>query len=229
MENQNIQKIYLGIKFKYFKLEDHLGSIVDYILNHKSNAFNSSVFTLVNSSFNTRELFNEITKNRIIINYENVLLEMNNVDSKHTFVDETLKKFNDVIVEGVFKDYKIKYINRIGCVFKTHLKDDLNYIKKIKDIAILNNEELNNILLSYNTNKYNLLNSEKNNNKDFEHNIYQIEFNKETNESLLACDFQKYFDPPIEDYDDIEPNFIDFCNDNLNKFEKLLNNINEKK
>lgn len=208
--NEYLIGIVIGIKYRVnFSLEDQFGKIVDQILYTPDAFFNPKVFPLVYNSVNEKILVNEQTNNKLTINNSNVVLEIF-FDENYSIdnISEIYAAFNDEIIEGVLKKYKVTEINRVGIVHR--------YLFKIEELADefvdktigSTLEGINDINLRF-SKKYTsvdgLVKKEVN---DYYSAIFNVAKRADKNELLMSIDYQKYFDPFLTSSSEIE--FMDF-------------------
>ena len=99
--------IAIGVRYRAnFSLEDQLGNIVDRILYKKDSFFGPKVFTGVINKVNEKILINDNSKDHLVINNSNIILEINYGETfQRSDLDVILKGFNKEIIEGVMKKY----------------------------------------------------------------------------------------------------------------------------
>jgi len=211
--------IAIGIRFRAnFALEDKLGNIVDDILYSTDSFFNPDFFPEVASNVNEKTLFHRENENRLTINNSNFILEVNLAEFDQKSIDQINNRFNEDIIKGVLKKYKVTQINRIGYIHRYSLgvgNIAENFIDKtigttledIKDINLRFSKKLviEDALISKNVNDY--------------HNvIYNIVKKSDEDDLLVSIDYQRYYDPFLESSAGIE----------FDKFIATVNTFNKK-
>lgn len=110
--------ICIGVRFRAnFKIEDSLGEIVDKILYGKNSIFSKKVFPIVQNNADGKLLFNSMNNDKLTINNSNIVLDLFFDGSfEISDYDKIIEEFNDSIIEGILKQYKITEIVRIGII-----------------------------------------------------------------------------------------------------------------
>ena len=108
----------IGIRYRAnFSIEDSLGEIVDKILYSNKSYFGPKKFPLVQNHVNSKVLVNQGTNDKLTINNSNIVLDISFSETfQKSDYNSIIAKFNDEIIDGVMKKYKITEINRIGLV-----------------------------------------------------------------------------------------------------------------
>lgn len=231
--NEHLEGIAFGIKFRAnFSIEDNLGNIVDKILYSKDAYFNAEMFPMVHGGGNEKILSNDKKGYTLTINPSNIILDLQLNNKKDSLdIEEISRRFNADIVDGIMKDYKIVQIQRVGYIKK--------YLFKIEDFA---EKVINSLLYSRFTDvkDINLSFSKKypeekalavKDINDFYNVLYRIIKKIELNEIFISVDFQKIFEPKLENASQIKfPRFIEKVNSfNSHEISKWLNEIMESK
>lgn len=210
--NDYLKGIVIGIRFRAnFAIEDKLGSIVDHILYTKDSYFNSEMFPAVLSDGGQKRLINETNKNYLSINNSNIVLEVNFEEQKDIDnIPEINNRFNQDIINGIAKEFKITQINRVGYI-KKYLFD----IKKLAETFIKKTvgstlDGVNDINLRF-SKKYPIeeaLASKDIN--DYYNTIYGIIKKANRDEIFISVDYQRYYDPFLESSSKVNfPEFLD--------------------
>jgi len=195
--NDSLVGIAIGIRFRAnFSIEDKLGEIVDKILYNKNSYFNPSVFPTVYNNVNEKTLINEITNDHMLINNSNIILEINfGPKFKLADQDEILKRFDDEIIQGIVKDFKISQINRLGLI-KRYLFNDKSLGESfIKKTIGQNLDGVKDINLRF-SKKFPVPESMvKKDIYDWHNAIFNVIKKSDQEELFMSIDYQKYFEP----------------------------------
>ena len=110
--------IVIGVRYRAnFSIEDSLGAIVDKVLYDKKSYFNPNIFPLVQNTGNGKLLFNDKNNDRLTINNSNIVLDLLFDGSfKKENSNQIIENFNEQIIEGIMKQYKITEIIRMGFI-----------------------------------------------------------------------------------------------------------------
>jgi len=196
----------IGVRYRAnFSIEDQLGRIADQILYSKQSFFKPQCFPNVYTNVNEKILVNEKTKDHLIINNSNIILEINFGEYfQASDFDVIVNKFNSDIILGIMKDFRITEINRVGLI-KRYLFDieDLsnNFIKKTIGATL---EGINDINLRFSKKlpEYKaFINKDVN---DYFNAIFNVIKRADKKELFVSVDFQKYFDPFLNRSSEIE-------------------------
>lgn len=202
--------ITIGIRFRAnFSLEDKLGNIIDQILYSKDSFFDPEFFPEVLSLVNGKQLINRETNDSLLINNSNIILEVKFKEYELDILEEIHEHFNKDIIRGIMKEYKITQINRIGYI-TGYLFTIKNLAKNFLDKTIGKTlEGVNDINLRFSKRlpiPESLMQKDIN---DYHNVIFNIIKKSETEDLLISTDFQRYYDPFLESYSQIEfDNFI---------------------
>jgi len=208
--NDYLMGIVIGVKYRVnFALEDQLGKIVDQILYSPNSYFGPSTFPLVYNNVNEKILANDKTPDRLTINNSNIVLEIY-FEGEYDIEDlkDIYRAYNEVLIDGVLKKYKVTEINRVGIVNR--------YLFKIEELAdkFVNKtigstlEGINDINLRFSkklTSEEGLIKKEVN---DYYNAIFNVVKRADKDELFMSIDYQKYFDPFLNSSSEIE--FLDF-------------------
>jgi hypothetical protein len=198
----------LGIRFRAnFSIEDQLGSIVDEILYSKKSYFNPTVFPKVHTGFvGSKILFNEETQDRLQIDNSNIIIDINFNDTGFKKEDaETLKKmFEEQIVNGIMKNFRIKEIVRIGYVRR--------YVYQMESLAdtFVNKTigstlgGINDINLSFSKKIPTPEALSKRDVQDYDNAIFNIIKKSDLHEIFMAIDYQCYYSPFLSNVSELE-------------------------
>lgn len=216
-----INSFVFGVRFKNFSIQDKLGSIVDYILDHHDGNFNRDFFDKVGTSLGERSLINEKTSNKLIFNSENIIFDYNIKDDFKKELNQYLESFNKIILTDLFNEFNLKQINRFGFVIRTKLKENDLFLNNLIKLIDNNSYELGGFSYNFNLTKKTPLEVKKNHfTEDYENDIVSYERFSVSDEVNLFLDYQKYFKPSLKVIDDAIPTFKAFCNSSIMKFEK---------
>ncbi len=195
--------ITLGIRFRAnFSIEDQLGRITDTILYSKDSFFNPNVFPLVRSGGNKQTLLNNSTQDYLLIDNSNIIIDLNlSNDLKFSANNLPLifENFNKQIIKGIFRDFSIQEIRRIGYI--------RNYIIPVKEFADTfvnrtiggNIDGVNDINLSF-SKKIPIMGSlVKKGVSDYDNAIFNIIKLSNKDEIFISLDYQSFFDPFLPD------------------------------
>lgn len=210
-----------GIRFKNFSIQDKLGSIIDFIFDYPDSAFNREFFNKIRTSFDERTLMNEDTKNKLILNTENIIFEYNVKEDFKKELAQYLEYFDKIILQEIFKEFNLRQINRIGFVIRTKLKEHDTFLNNTinqinKDMCNLGGYSFNYKL----TRKVPLEIKKNYFTEDYESDIISYEHLADSEDINMFIDYQKYFKPSLKVIDDLHPSYQKFCNLSLTKFEK---------
>lgn len=202
--------IVIGVRYRAnFSIEDSLGAIVDKILYDKKAYFNSKIFPLVQNNTNGKVLFNDSTNDKLTINNSNIILDIlfDGSFSKED-CDDILENFNQQIIEGVMKQYKITEIVRVG-IIKRYLftLEDLakSFINKTIGETL---EGINDINLRFSKKIPTSTAMVKREVLDYNNVIFNIIKQSDKDELFVSIDYQKYFDPFLTSASELK--FMDF-------------------
>src|SRR6266511_5611097 len=85
--------------------------------SEKGSFFNPNFFPAVLGKTSEKILYNEQTQNKLVINNSNIILEVNlTEDGKQSQVEQLCDHFDEQIITGIMRDYKITQINRVGYI-----------------------------------------------------------------------------------------------------------------
>lgn len=207
--------IVLGIRYRAnFSIEDSLGAIVDKILYDKKSFFNPKIFPLVQNTGNGKLLLNSENNDRLTINNSNIILDLL-FDGSFEKEDCNLiiGKFNEQIIEGIMKQYKITEIIRIGIVKR--------YLFPIEDLAqsFINKtigktqEGINDINLRFSKRIPTPDAMVHRDVLDYGNVIFNIIKQADKKELFMTVDYQKFFDPFLTSVNEMKyTNFVNSAN-----------------
>ena len=198
--------IAIGVRYRAnFSLEDQLGNIVDRILYKKDSFFGPKVFTGVINKVNEKILINDNSKDHLVINNSNIILEINYGETfQRSDLDVILKGFNKEIIEGVMKKYRVTEINRVGLIFRYLFKmENLadTFIDKTIGATL---EGINDINLSFSKKIPVPESLAKKGVNDYHNAIFNVIKRADKQELFMSVDYQKYFDPFLTSASQIE-------------------------
>lgn len=204
--------IAIGIRFRAnFAIEDRLGSIADRILYAKDSFFNPKMFPRVLSDGGEKRLINDTTMDYLNINNSNIVIELN--IGKQTSVDDIPNihnRFNQDIVNGIMKEFKITQINRAG-----YIKKYLFKIEELPKIFIEKTiggtlEGVSDINLRFSKRYPIEVALAKKNVNDYYNAIYNIIKIAGKDEIFMSIDYQRYYDPFLDNTSQLNfPEFVD--------------------
>lgn len=187
----------IGIRYRAnFSIGDTLGAIVDKILYDKKAFFGPTIFPMVRNNSAGKILFNDSNNDKLTLNNSNIVLDLYFDGSfKMEDYDTIIEKFNETIIEGIMKHYKITEINRVG-IIKRYLfaVEDLadSFLSKTIGQTI---DGINDINLRF-SKKFPtpeaLIQKEI---YDYNNAIFNIIKHADKKELFMSIDYQKYFDP----------------------------------
>ncbi|MFZ1517347.1 MAG: hypothetical protein WAU11_01150 [Ignavibacteriaceae bacterium] len=212
--------IAIGIRYRAnFTIEDQLGKIADQILYTPDSYFSANLFPMVYTNLNEKVLIDETTNDHLTINNSNLILEINfgnkfNVSD----IDEIFKHFNNEIIDGILKKYKITEINRIGIINRYLFK-----INELADVFINKTigstlEGINDINLRFSKKLTAAESLIKKGVNDYYSAIFNVIKTSDRDELFMSIDYQKYFDPFLPSSSEIE----------FEEFVKRVNGFNSK-
>ena len=224
-----ITNITIGIRYaRSFRILDVAGEVIDDILYSSDSPFGVKFFPKITEDVNReRILFNPETKNVLRINTDDLILRIKVQDFERDFkkiVDDFIPYFKD----EVFQTFKIHKIRRFGVIYSHSLPitKDLNSI--ISEFSKQNVKEPNNTRL-YFSQKLSVPEAQfRKGLNDYFNTIYT--FTQIEDELLADLDFQRYFEPNVEDIRDSEPEqcLEDSKKFLTEKFHSWLKNYGEK-
>jgi len=202
--------ISIGVRFRAnFAIEDRLGEIVDTILYSENSFFSPSVFPEVVSGIDNRKILkNEKTGDLLHIDNSNLVLEVFFQSAEGVFEQKSFSRiieaFNKQIIAGVMREFKIKEIARIGYIRK--------YLFKIEDLArafvgkTIGNSlgGINDIDLRFSKKIPSAEGTVKQNVNDYFNAIFNVIKKANRDEIYMSVDFQKFFDPFLPSYSEID-------------------------
>lgn len=200
----------IGIRYRAnFSIEDSLGEIVDKILYSKKSYFGPKKFPLVQNHVNSKVLVNQETNDKLTINNSNIVLDISFSETfQKSDYNSIIAKFNDEIIDGVMKKYKITEINRIGLV-KRYLFDLDELANSFIDKTIGKTlEGVNDINLQFSKKFPTAEGLVKEDVYDYTNAIFNIIKHSDAKELFMSIDYQKYFDPFLTNCDQMK--FMDF-------------------
>lgn len=189
----------IGIRFRNnFIIEDNYGAIIDSILYDKNSFFTPRKFPVVLSNENEKILWNENTKNRLIINPANIILDV--ADQKDISEENSIKIYGEHIVKEILSEYKVENVNRIGYVHKYFITDKEFREEFRKRVIPSKGKTLSNLNLQF-TQKIPMLPEAKThkNVSDYYNVIYTfMDMVNDDRGLFLSVDFQRLFVPTLE-------------------------------
>lgn len=198
---------------KSFYVEDMLGAIIDEILYSENSKFDAEMFPEVHEQQGVKILFNRKTQNKFTINHSDFIFEYiidNDFEKEFSLY---LNAFKDIIINKVFKKFRIQNISRFGFVIKTELQSNDKLLSQVSDIIKNSCEEsdTNSLSLRFNIIKKKPLKLGKIVTQDFDNKI--ITYDRANLESplLFSVDYQKYYNPELQTIEDSIITFEDFC------------------
>ncbi len=220
--DNHIVGVAIGIRYRAnFSIEDQIGAITDKILYSKNAFFNEHIFPITQNQVNAKVLMSDQdgSGDKLTVNNSNIVLELNFDKSfKKEDLPTIYEKFNEQIIEGILKPYKITQIIRVGIINRYLFEEkDLskNFIKKTIGGSF---DGINDIDLRF-SKKFPVPDSLiKKETYDYENAIFNVIKRADRDELFVSVDFQKYFEPFLESATGIK--FIEF--------EKRVRHYNEK-
>ncbi len=189
--------IVVGIRYRAnFSIEDSLGEIVDKILYGKKSYFNPKKFPLVRNNGNEKILYNNETGDKLTINNSNIILDIvfSDIFKKENY-SELLERFNNEIIDGIMRTYKITEINRLGLIHRYVFPEKelaKNFIDKTIGKTL---EGVNDINLTF-SKKFPVSEAlVKKEIFDYTNVIFNVIKKANEDNLILSVDYQKYFDP----------------------------------
>jgi len=212
---EHLNGITIGIKYRAnFSVIDNLGEITDRILYKKKSLFNSKSFPKVFSTGTESTLLNEVTKDSLFIDNTNIILTVN-FDSRNFNVndlDKILEHFKINIVDDIMMDFGIVKIRRIGFVNIYHFLEESVVKNFCEKTAYIKLNKIKDVNLSFSTlidtDRFLIKNPKKKIN-DFCNANYKISIKNPEDGLSFSLDFQKLFNPLLNDSSEI--NFKEFC------------------
>lgn len=209
--------IVIGVRYRAnFSIEDSLGTIVDKVLYDKKSYFNPKIFPLVRDTGNGKLLFNDKNNDHLTINNSNIVLDLLFDGSfKQENCNQIIEKFNEQIIDGIMKQYKITEIIRVGFIKR--------YLFPLEDLAqsFINKtigktqDGINDINLRFSKKIPTSDAMVHRDVLDYSNVIFNIIKQSGKNELFVTIDFQKYFDPFLNSVNELK--YSDFIN-SVNSF-----------
>ena len=210
--------IAIGVRFRAnFSIEDELGAIVDKILYKRGSFFNPNFFPAVLGQASEKVLFNDKTQDKLVINNSNIILEYNLQENSAEQIDQLCNHFDEQIINGIMREYKVTQINRVGYINR-YLFLESSLANSFLDKTIGKTlEGINDINLQF-SRKYPVMESlAKENTNDYNNAIFNIIKKSNKDELFISVDYQKNFEPFLESSTQIEfkefLNTVDYYND----------------
>jgi hypothetical protein len=192
--------IVMGVQYRpNFSIEDQLGKIADLILYTKDAFFNPKIFPLVTSATGRRKFHSETSKDSLIIDNSNIILEIIFGDSfQLSQKPDIIKYFNKEIINGIMKIFLIHDITRIGYVNRYVFKEEQLASKFVERTIGNTLQGINDINLSF-SKKLPLQESiVKKDISDYDNVIFNVVKKSALEEIFMAIDYQRYFDPYLQ-------------------------------
>jgi hypothetical protein len=205
---------------KSFYVEDMLGAIIDEILYSEDSKFDAWMFPEVHEQQGVKLLFNRKTGNKFTINHSDFIFEYNVENDFEEEFHLFLKAFVDVIINRVFKKFKIQNISRFGFVIKSELQKNDDLLLQVSEIIknSCDGLESNSLSLRYNIVKKKPLKLGKIVTKDFDNRIITYDRANSDSPLLFSVDYQKYYNPELQTIEDSIVTFEVFCNNSYKSF-----------
>ncbi len=197
----------IGVRFRAnFSIEDQLGTIIDEILYSEKSYFNPTRFPQVRALMGSKILYNERTQDRMEIDNSNIIINVNFADDGIKKEDSEMVKrmFEEQIVNGIMKNFKIKEIVRVGYIKR--------YIYKMENLAdsFVNKTigstlgGINDINLSFSKKFPTSEGLIKQDVHDYDNVIFNVIKKSDLNEIFMAIDYQRYYHPFLNDVSELE-------------------------
>jgi hypothetical protein len=108
----------IGIRFRpNFFIEDQIGRIVDDILYGKGSTFDYKFFPEAAAGIGGKILIDKVRGNSLTIDNSNFIVDLNMADNVVELgVDNLTNAFDEEIIQGIMRRYRVKEIARIGLV-----------------------------------------------------------------------------------------------------------------
>lgn len=210
----------IAIRFnRSFAIVDNFGAIMDKLLYTNDPNFNNKVFPNYQAYLDARILYNKETDNKLTINSENFVLEINNFGNFEESLNKFLDSYKTIIIDEIFKQYEIKKINRFGCIIKSALNKENETFNSVS--KIINKGDKKTESLSF---RYNCITKKPKEIKGVAVSDYANEivtYNKEKKDGKISfiVDYQHYFQPPLNKITDTAFCFTNFCKNSLKEFD----------
>lgn len=211
----------MAVRFvRSYGLEDNLGSLMDYIIKHPDKTFNDKVFPKYEPYQNARVLIDENKNNKLTLNSENILLEINSSSDFERDFSNFLDGYEKIILKEIFKEFNIGKVDRFGCVLKGSRTDHDDLYKEMEGVLKKHNKEPDGFAFRFNCTKKTPKEIEQIVTTDYENQIITYEKKTGKEELIYSVDYQKYYQPPLEKITDADLVFSDFCKNALKKFKE---------
>ena len=202
MENltNNITDITIGIRFqRSFRIQDILGAITDKLLYDESSPLDTDYFPKRNQNISEMILLNE-KKSYLRVNTDDIVFKhviSKNFDQEFKFIEKYLK-----YIKKLLGKYNIINITRIGIIYNHEIENDQSkFINAIETITNNDIHDVNDFSFSFSKKLPVIGGVVKKDVNDYKNVVYL--FRKISGKNLvLGLDFQKYFDPPLENLED---------------------------
>ncbi len=216
-----LKKFAFGIRFtKGFHVEDQLGAIVDEILYSEGSAFNEKFFSEVQRGDGIRRLVNRLNTNSLTISVKDVIFEYTVEQNFESELGTYLTEFNKTIINKIFSIFKIKNVARFGFIIYSELENEDGLLKNVSE-SIKNTydiESAESLSLRFNIIKKTPLKIGKEVTEDFDNTIITYDRQKKDQRITFAVDYQKYFNPALDQISDAPTNFVHFCESCYNNY-----------
>jgi len=215
----------IAVRFiRSYSIEDNLGSLMDHILKHPDKTFTEKVFPEYRPYYDARQLIDTKKDNKLTLNSENIVLEINTSDNYEKDFAEFLEAYDKIILKEIFKEYGISKIDRFGCVLKATEKETTSLYNDLEEVLKKHDKKPDSLSLRFNCLRKTPKTLKGIVTTDYENEI--ISYDRKTIAADLSffVDYQKYYQPALESISDSDIHFTDFCKVSLKKFkEQYLN------
>lgn len=207
-----------------FSVEDKLGAIVDEILYSDKSEFNEKMFPEVRDNHNTKLLFDPIKQNKFTITPQDFIFEYNVESNFQKEFDLFLNNFNDIIINKIFNNFKIKNISRYGFIIKSELDAKDKFLQEISSVIKKHKGDDDSLSMRFNVITKKPLELPTMITEDYDNEIVTYDRINSNTPLIFSVDYQKYFKPELNIIADATVSFDKFCNNSHNLFKTNYNN-----
>lgn len=200
-----LASVALGIRYSTnFRIADNFGSIMDDLLYGDDSYFDKEFFPLVQTSqFEIVLVDEKIKTKKLTINNANIILELPFGESiKPSDLNQIRHAFEQQIIKGVMKKYKISGITRFGYLRRNILQS--SSLSKNFTALASRMEGARDLHLHFSKKLPVEEAMIKRDISDYYNVIHTIEKGLDKDELSVSVDYQRYYEPSLETSDDIE-------------------------
>lgn len=207
-----------------FSVEDRLGAIVDEILYSDSSEFNEKMFPEVRDNHNTKLLLDPIKHNKFTITPQDFIFEYNVLNNFQSEFDRYLNNFNQIVINKVFDQFKIKNISRFGFIIKSELEVKDKFLQEISSVIKKHKGDDDSLAMRFNVITKKPLTLPSMITEDYDNEIVTYDRTNSESPLIFSVDYQKYFKPELNIIADATVSFDKFCINSLTSFKTTYQN-----